>query len=198
MPSPRRPVRLWVNLSGVELASDSLVDDVVETLEATRLDPALLTLEITEHSVIMGEDAAIERMSAMRKLGVSVAIDDFGTGYSSLSRLGVFPLDMLKIPKPFVDRLVDDAADQSLVDAILRLAGSLGLGTVAEGVESRAQADLLRKLGCPLAQGFLYAPALDGDTVSRLLGSGITLPAQHGFRSASVARPTAEHPRRVA
>ena len=144
----------------------------------------------------MGEDAAIERMRALRKLGVKVAIDDFGTGYSSLSRLGDFPLDMLKIPKPFVDKLVDDAADQSLVDAILRLAGSLGLETVAEGVERDAQAEILLALGCPLAQGFLYAPALDGDFVGRLLGSGMKLPAEHGFRTMSLSRPSAT--RRVA
>jgi diguanylate cyclase (GGDEF)-like protein len=185
---PHRPVGVWVNLSAVELASETLVHDIVEILEMSQLDPALLTLEITEHSVIMGEDAAIERMGALRQLGIKVAIDDFGTGYSSLSRLGDFPLDMLKIPKPFVDKLVDDAADQSLVDAILRLAGSLGLDTVAEGVESEAQADILSQLGCPLAQGFLYAPALAGDFVGRLLGSGMKLPAEHGFRSATLGR----------
>jgi len=114
---PHRPIGVWVNLSAIEMASESLVRDVVETLATSNLDPTLLTLEITEHSVIMGEEAAIERMSALRELGVKVAIDDFGTGYSSLSRLGDFPLDMLKIPKPFVDKLVDDAADQSLVCA---------------------------------------------------------------------------------
>ena len=194
---PKSPIGVWVNLSAVELASDNLVDDVVEILEASQLDPRLLTLEITEHSVIMGEDAAIERMRTLRKLGVKVAIDDFGTGYSSLSRLGDFPLDMLKIPKPFVDKLVDDAADQSLVDAILRLAGSLGLETVAEGVERDAQAEILLALGCPLAQGFLYAPALDGDFVGRLLGSGMKLPAEHGFRTMSLSRPV-DATRRVA
>ena len=185
---PRRPVGVWVNLSAIEVASITLVDDIVEILETSHLDPTLLTLEITEHSVIMGEEAAIERMGALRKLGIRVAIDDFGTGYSSLSRLGDFPLDMLKIPKPFVDKLVDDAADQSLVDAILRLAGSLGLDTVAEGVERDAQAEILLELGCPLAQGFLYAPALDGDFVGRLLGSGMRLPAEHGFRTMSLNR----------
>ena len=187
---PHRPIGVWVNLSAVEMASETLVRDVVDILETSNLDPTLLTLEITEHSVIMGEEAAIERMGALRKLGVKVAIDDFGTGYSSLSRLGDFPLDMLKIPKPFVDKLVDDAADQSLVDAILRLAGSLGLDTVAEGVEREAQAEILLELGCPLAQGFLYAPALDGDFVGRLLGSGMKLPAEHGFRTMSLARPS--------
>jgi diguanylate cyclase (GGDEF)-like protein len=194
---PHRPIGVWINLSATDLASDTLVADVTETLEVSQLDPCLLTLEITEHSVIMGEEAAIERMRILRDLGVRVAIDDFGTGYSSLSRLGDFPLDMLKIPKPFVDRLVDDAADQSLVDAILRLAGSLGLDTVAEGVETDDQARILLELGCPLSQGFLYAPALQGDFVGRLLGSGMKLPAEHGFRMVGVHNH-GETPRRVA
>jgi diguanylate cyclase (GGDEF)-like protein len=188
---PKRQIGVWVNLSAIDVASETLVDDVVDVLVGAHLEPSLLTLEITEHSVIMGEDAAIERLAALRKIGVRVAIDDFGTGYSSLSRLGEFPLDMLKIPKPFVDKLVDDQADQSLVDAILRLAGSLGLDTVAEGVELEAQAELLRALGCPLAQGYLYAPALDGDFVVRLLSSGMRLPAEHGFRTMSLARQSA-------
>jgi diguanylate cyclase (GGDEF)-like protein len=194
---PQRPIGVWVNLSATDLGSETLVTDVVESLRTSQLDPRLLTLEITEHSVIMGEDAAIERMRALRAQGIRVAIDDFGTGYSSLSRLGDFPLDMLKIPKPFVDKLVDDAADQSLVDAILRLAGSLGLDTVAEGVESEAQAAILLELGCPLSQGFLYAPALAGDFVGRLLGSGMKLPAEHGFRTMTLHRQ-ADPPRRVA
>jgi EAL domain-containing protein (putative c-di-GMP-specific phosphodiesterase class I) len=93
---------------------------------------------------------------------------------------------------------VDADADVSLVDAILRLAGSLGLGAVAEGVEREVQADLLRELGCGLGQGYLYAPALDGDFVLRLLRSGITLPAPHGFRSAPPVGAQARDERRVA
>ncbi|HEY7380267.1 MAG TPA: EAL domain-containing protein [Gaiella sp.] len=193
-----RRVGIWVNLSAIELTSDHLVQDIRSALERTRLDPGLLTVEITESSVIKGEEFAIRKMRDLRELGVRVAIDDFGTGYSSLSRLGEFPLDVLKIPQPFVDRLVDADADVSLVDAILRLAGSLGLGAVAEGVEREVQADLLRELGCGLGQGYLYAPALDGDFVLRLLRSGITLPAPHGFRSAPPVGAQARDERRVA
>ena len=179
----KRRIGVWINLSAVDLTSESLVEDVTRNVEAAQLDPTLVTLEITETSVIVGEDTAIQNVRALREVGVRVAIDDFGTGYSSLSRLGEFPLDMLKIPMPFVDRLSEERADLRLVDAIIRLAGSLGLGVVAEGVERDVQARLLGELGCTLAQGYLYAPALDSDNVMRLLQSGLCLPQAHGFGS---------------
>ena len=176
----RRP-GVWINLSAVDLTSESLVEDMTGNVARAQLDPTLVTLEITETMVIVGEKAAVENVRALRDTGMRVAIDDFGTGYSSLSRLGDFPLDMLKIPMPFVDRLNDDSADCRLVDAILRLAGSHGLGVVAEGVEREVQARVLSSLGCELAQGYLYAPPLDGENVLRLLQSGIRLPQAHGF-----------------
>ena len=151
---PGRRIGVWINLSAVDLTSDSLVDDMTQNVTRAQLDPTLVTLEITEHSVIVGEQAAVENVTALRKVGMHVAIDDFGTGYSSLSRLGEFPLDMLKIPMPFVDRLSDEKADRRLVDAIIRLAESLDLGVVAEGVEREVQARVLAALGCRLAQGY--------------------------------------------
>ncbi|MDH5332867.1 MAG: bifunctional diguanylate cyclase/phosphodiesterase, partial [Thermoleophilia bacterium] len=188
-----RPVGIWINLSAVDVASPTLVEDVAGALATFHVDPALVTLEITEHDVIIGEEEAIERLIALRETGVRIAIDDFGTGYSSLSRLGEFPLDMLKIPQPFVDRLVDDADDRKLVTAILGLAASLGLGVVAEGVEHETQAGILRELGCTLAQGYLYAPPLDGDYVIRLLESAMTLPPRHGFQWARLGQPGTSH-----
>jgi diguanylate cyclase (GGDEF)-like protein len=176
-----RPIGVWINLSAVDLTSDSLVEDVNRHIALSRLDPGLVTLEITETSVIVGQETAIENVRALRAAGVRIAIDDFGTGYSSLSRLGEFPLDMLKIPMPFVERLSNEQADQRLVDGIIRLADSLGLGVVAEGVERELQAHTLRQLGCELAQGYLYAPAIDSETVMRLLRSGLHLPHTDGF-----------------
>jgi len=190
-----RRVGVWINLSAVDVANPMLVDDVMGFLTTFKLDPALVTLEITEHDVIIGADEVIERLGALRASGLQIAIDDFGTGYSSLSRLGEFPLDMLKIPQPFVDRLVDDADDRKLVTAILGLSHSLGLDVVAEGVESEEQAVILRDLGCTLAQGYLYAPALDGDYVVRLLESGMRLPAEHGFHRMSLRPPGSPRPR---
>jgi EAL domain-containing protein (putative c-di-GMP-specific phosphodiesterase class I) len=92
--------------------------------------------------------AALLAMQRLRDLGVSLTIDDFGTGYSSLSRLAEFPIESLKIPKPFVDKLLGEDADEAFVDAILRLGESLGLAAVAEGIEHPAQAERLRKMGC--------------------------------------------------
>jgi diguanylate cyclase (GGDEF)-like protein len=174
-----RPIGVWINLSAIDLTSGSLVEDVTRQIALSRLDPGLVTLEITETSVIVGEEIAIENVRALRAQGIRIAIDDFGTGYSSLSRLGEFPLDMLKIPMPFVERLSGKQADQRLVDSIIRLASSLGLGVVAEGVERELQAQTLRGLGCELAQGYLYAPAMDSETVMRLLRSGVNLPQTH-------------------
>ena len=176
-----RPIGVWINLSAVDLTSESLVEDLNRHVALSKLDPGLVTLEITETSVIVGEEAAIENVRALRSAGMRIAIDDFGTGYSSLSRLGEFPLDMLKIPMPFVERLSQEEADVRLVDGIIRLADSLGLGVVAEGVERELQAETLRELGCELAQGYLYAPAIDSDTVMRLLRSGLHLPHERGI-----------------
>jgi diguanylate cyclase (GGDEF)-like protein len=180
-----RRTEVWINLSAVDLTSDSLVDEMMGNVTRAKLDPTVVTLEITETSVIVGEQAAIENVSALRHAGIRIAIDDFGTGYSSLSRLGDFPLDMLKIPMPFVDRISDDQADRRLVDAIVSIARSLELGVVAEGVEREVQARVLAELGCELAQGYHYAPPVDGDTVLRLLRSGISLPHEHGFNAAT-------------
>src|SRR5207247_11339389 len=118
----------------------------------------LVSLEVTEASVVQDETRVARLMSDLRDLGFSISIDDFGTGYSSLSRLRDFPIDMLKIPKPFVDRLARDGVDASLVDPAMRLAGSLGLTAVAEGIETAEPADRLRALGCDLAPGFFFGP----------------------------------------
>jgi len=192
-----RRTEVWINLSAVDLTSESLVDEMMGNISRAKLDPTLVTLEITETSVIVGEQAAIENVGALRHAGIRIAIDDFGTGYSSLSRLGEFPLDMLKIPMPFVDRISDHQADRRLIDAIVSIARSLELGVVAEGVEREVQARVLAALGCELAQGYHYAPPVDGDTVLRLLRSGITLPHEHGFgvhRSPYRARHESEQP----
>jgi len=108
-------------------------------------------------------------MQRLRELGVGLTIDDFGTGYSSLSRLAEFPIESLKIPKPFVDKLLGDDADEAFVDAILRLGDSLGLAAVAEGIEHRAQADRLRQMGCRFGQGYLFGRPAPAEEVERLL-----------------------------
>jgi diguanylate cyclase (GGDEF)-like protein len=167
----RWPDRLsvWLNLAPAELANERLVDTLAEALKGYGVDPKRLVVEVTEQGVIQGSDAALVAMRRLRELGVALTIDDFGTGYSSLSRLAEFPIESLKIPKPFVDKLVGENADEAFVDAILRLGDSLGLAAVAEGIEHPAQAERLRQLGCKLGQGYLFGRPAPAAEVERLL-----------------------------
>jgi diguanylate cyclase (GGDEF)-like protein len=160
---------LWVNVAPGELTDERLVEDLAVALARSHIDPRRITVEITESTVVRDEQGAMRAMRRLRDLGLRLSIDDFGTGYSSLSRLAEFPIELLKIPKPFVDRLVGEDADVSFVDAIQRLAGSLGLISTSEGVENAEQARILRDLGCGLAQGYLFAEPMSGPQVSRLL-----------------------------
>ena len=167
----RWPDRLsvWLNLAPAELANERLVDTLAEALKGYGVDPKRLVIEVTEAGVIQSSDAALLAMKRLRDLGVGLTIDDFGTGYSSLSRLAEFPIESLKIPKPFVDKLVGEDADEAFVDAILRLGDSLGLAAVAEGIEHPAQAERLRQLGCKLGQGYLFGRPAPAAEVERLL-----------------------------
>jgi diguanylate cyclase (GGDEF)-like protein len=160
---------IWLNLAPAELANERLVDTLAEALKGYGVEPSRLVIEVTESGVIRGSDGALVAMRRLRDLGVSLTIDDFGTGYSSLSRLAEFPIESLKIPKPFVDKLVGEDADEAFVDAILRLSDSLGLAAVAEGIEHRAQAERLRELGCSYGQGYLFGRPAPAEEVERLL-----------------------------
>ena len=167
----RWPERLsiWLNLAAAELANERLVDTLAEALKGYAVEPSRLVLEVTESGVIQGSDGALVAMQRLRELGVSLTIDDFGTGYSSLSRLAEFPIESVKIPKPFVDRLVGEDVDEAFVDAILRLGDSLGLAAVAEGIEQPAQAERLRQMGCRYGQGYLFGRPAPAEEVERLL-----------------------------
>jgi diguanylate cyclase (GGDEF)-like protein len=167
----RWPERLtiWLNVAAAELANERLVDTLAEALKGYNVDPSRLVIEVTESGVIQGSDGALVAMRRLRDLGVGLTIDDFGTGYSSLSRLAEFPIESLKIPKPFVDKLVGEDADEAFVDAILRLSDSLGLAAVAEGIEHPAQAERLRQLGCRLGQGYLFGRPAPAKEIERLL-----------------------------
>ncbi|HEU5477008.1 MAG TPA: EAL domain-containing protein [Gaiellaceae bacterium] len=167
----RWPERLsiWLNLAPAELANERLVDTLAEALKGYVVDPSRLVIEVTESGVIQGSDAALVAMRRLRDLGVGLTIDDFGTGYSSLSRLAEFPIESLKIPKPFVDKLVGPTPDEAFVDAILRLGDSLGLAAVAEGIEQPAQAERLRQLGCRFGQGYLFGRPAPAEEAERLV-----------------------------
>ena len=166
-----------VNVSARQLRSPSLVQDVCAALEESGLAPHKLVLEITESMLLDERDAVTERLEALRQLGVRIAIDDFGTGYSSLSYLGRLPVDVLKIDRSFTIGL-GHAAERSLVPAILELARTLGLMTVAEGVETEQHGRRLRELGCQLAQGYYFSkPLPEAEMTEALRGIPVLAPA---------------------
>jgi diguanylate cyclase (GGDEF)-like protein/PAS domain S-box-containing protein len=154
-------MRLSVNLSPRQFLAPGFVDQVRRTLDTTGFDPGLLTLEVTESVLVEEGPAAMTPLEELRDLGISLAIDDFGTGYSSLVYLRRLRVDTLKIDKSFIDGLADGSDDDTIVRTIIHLASSLGLGVVAEGVETEEQRARLIAHGCPHAQGYLFAPPLE-------------------------------------
>jgi diguanylate cyclase (GGDEF)-like protein len=153
-------IGVHVNVSARQLAAPGLVDDVRTALAEHHLSPRVLLAEMTESVLMDDVTAAQARLTELRDLGVRVGLDDFGTGYSSLGYLKDFPLDVVKIDRAFVTSLATDANDRILATAIINLCHELRFTTVAEGIETEAQAGLLRQLGCDRAQGFLFARPL--------------------------------------
>jgi diguanylate cyclase (GGDEF)-like protein/PAS domain S-box-containing protein len=146
-----------INVSGRHLQQGDLVRDVARALRHSGLEPGRLVIELTESTMMHNTEANLARLGELKALGVRLAIDDFGTGYSSLSYLHRFPIDILKIDRSFVGRLVTEGDGPELARAVVRLGETLGLDTVAEGIESEAQASALVELGCVAGQGFLFA-----------------------------------------
>jgi EAL domain-containing protein (putative c-di-GMP-specific phosphodiesterase class I) len=147
-----------VNVSALQLVGTDFFDVTMAALEVSGVSPGRLTLEITEQAAIQDLGRTASRLELLRSEGVHVAIDDFGTGFSSLQYLSRLPVDILKIDRKFVWGLGQHAEDDVLVRSMLGLAAELGLEVIAEGVETRRQADLLLEYGCRLAQGFLFSP----------------------------------------
>lgn len=152
-----RPLRVSVNVSNVQFRAGDLVDRVESVLVRSGLPPELLELEITESVIMEPGTAAGDHLDRLRKLGVRLSLDDFGTGYSSLVSLKRLPLHVLKIDQGFVRGLPEDQNDLQIVRTILTMAQNLGLDCIAEGVETSAQFDLLRELGCPAFQGYHFS-----------------------------------------
>jgi EAL domain-containing protein (putative c-di-GMP-specific phosphodiesterase class I) len=158
-----------VNISARHFQHEGLVEDVSSALKASHLDPSCLVLEITESLLVHDAESVIARMLELKQLGVAFAVDDFGTGYSSLSYLKRFPIDILKVDKSFVDDVGDSDRALALAEAIVQLARSLNLDTVAEGIEKSRQAEGLRALGCGYGQGFLFARPVGADELEQIL-----------------------------
>jgi len=163
-----------VNLSAPELSDGSLVSSVGEALAATGLPPDRLVLEVTESRIVESDGAAPAVLAELRSIGVRVALDDFGTGYSALAMLGALPVDVIKIARPFVLDL-ERPGTEAVVGSLIELAGKLKLGTVVEGIETRAQAETLERLGCELGQGYLFGRPMSAEAAAALLGAGAPL-----------------------
>ncbi len=158
-----------VNLSCRQFQDLKLLERIKDILTRTGLDPARLELEITESTVMSNAAQAAQVLQELKDMGVRLAVDDFGTGYSSLSYLKRLPIDVLKIDRGFITDLGSNSEDLAIVEAIVNLGQTLELTTVAEGVESQVEADLLCKLGCDMAQGYLYSKPLSAERAGQWL-----------------------------
>ena len=172
-------LRMAVNVSGRHLMHPRFAETVIQALKRSSVVPTQLELEITEGVAVSEMREAITSLSRLRGLGVRIAIDDFGTGYSMLSRLRQLPLDTLKIDRSFISEIADPDEDAPIISATIAMATSLGLEVVAEGVETQAQLDFLRRHGCHLAQGFLLSRPCEPEVVAALLQQP-TAPASLG------------------
>jgi EAL domain-containing protein (putative c-di-GMP-specific phosphodiesterase class I) len=163
-----RPIQLSVNVSVRQLTPD-FADFVARTLQAAAVQPACLSLELTE-DVLIEDDASIrDVLDQLRTLGVSLAVDDFGTGYSSMGYLKRLPFRTIKLDRSFVQNLVPEGVDEAIVTAVIALGKALSLEVVAEGVETEEQLAIVRRLGCQLVQGYYFSPAVSATEFSGLL-----------------------------
>jgi diguanylate cyclase (GGDEF)-like protein len=153
-------LKVAVNVSSRQFQQPDFVEQVLATLQSTGADPARLDLELTESLLVEDVDAVIEKMLALRLKGVNFTLDDFGTGYSSLFYLKRMPLGKLKIDRTFVRDLLIDPNDAAIAKTVVALAHTLGLGVVAEGVETPAQHEVLASFGCDDYQGYLFSRPL--------------------------------------
>jgi PAS domain S-box-containing protein len=183
------PLTLNVNITPKQFAQPELASQIGKTLQETGLDPRCVNLEITETIAMADAKRSAVVLSELKALGVSLDIDDFGTGYSSLSRLQGFPVDTLKIDRAFISRIDTDLATHEIVRVIVMLAHGLHLKVVAEGVETQAQIDLLKEIGCELAQGYFYSKPAAADTIEQLLSNNrsANIPATRAKKATSTS-----------
>ncbi|MCK1594590.1 EAL domain-containing protein [Bradyrhizobium sp. 164] len=169
-------VRVAVNVSPVQLKCDTLALRIAGALAASGLDPRRLELEITEAVLIRDDEAALSILHQLRAIGVRIALDDFGTGYSSLSYLKRFPFDKIKIDRCFVADIAETNGAPVIVQAVVNIAAASSMTTVAEGVETEAQREMLRKLGCTEMQGYLFSAPKPASEVRKLFRTGDAAP----------------------
>ncbi|MBK1725912.1 putative bifunctional diguanylate cyclase/phosphodiesterase, partial [Halorhodospira neutriphila] len=166
------PLGLAVNVSPLQFNQDDWGERVLERLSRARVTGRCLKLEVTESLLMANIGTAQAKMADLRTAGVSFALDDFGTGYSSLAYLQELPLDYLKVDRSFVQRIGEARASEGIIEAVLAMAGHLGLRVIAEGVETAEQAAFLRERGCAVGQGFYWSKPLAAEEVEPLLRGG--------------------------
>ena len=181
------PVTVNVNVSPRQLAARGFVDQVAAVLETTGIDPQVVSLEITEGALVGDPATALEVLGRLEALGLRLTIDDFGSGYASFGYLKRFPVSTLKIDRSFVESVDRSSDDQAIVGSVLGLARSLGLSCIAEGVERPRQVAQLRRLGCELAQGYLFGVPQPAELLSPAVVAGAA-----GRPVRPTRRPTAE------
>jgi diguanylate cyclase (GGDEF)-like protein/PAS domain S-box-containing protein len=168
--APGRPIRIAINVSARQLARSTFVERLRRLIHEFGMDPGLIELEVTESVIIEGAGGARSALDHIAELGVGLAIDDFGTGYSGLAYLKRLPIDTVKIDQSFVRDLTIDPDDAAIVAAIVAMARGLGVGVVAEGIETEEQLAELQRLGCFRGQGYLLARPMNAAAVRQLLG----------------------------
>jgi diguanylate cyclase (GGDEF)-like protein len=164
-----------VNLSPVQLAQAGVTDMIGETIAQTGADPARMIIELTESALVENSAANLDKLRAIKDVGVRLALDDFGTGFSSLGYLRQFPFDLIKIDRSFVGEVDVDGGAAALAKSVISIGEALNLMSVAEGVETISQADWLTRAGCDAAQGYLFAPPLPPDQLFPLLTGELPL-----------------------
>lgn len=185
LPGPARPPYVSVNVSARQFRDAGFVEQVGQALSTPGLEPGSLQLELTETVLLQRDDRLQTVLHTLKELGVHIAVDDFGTGFSSLRYLRDFPIDVLKIDKSFIDDIARDAQQVALVEGIVRIADTLGLQVIAEGIEDTAQRDLLAQMGCRFGQGYLFARPMTVEQSAHVLRE----PSAHPFAPPRTWRP---------
>ncbi len=163
------PLKISLNISSFQLNQPDFVEQVQRVLQQSNLKASQLNLEITETVIMNNIEAASFKLQCLQNLGIKISIDDFGTGYSSLNYLQQLPIDILKIDRSFVSRLESHPAEFQIIEAIIKLGNVLGMETLAEGIETREQSDLIQSLGVDYAQGYLFSKPLNVNSVEQTL-----------------------------
>lgn len=168
-----RKLKVAINVSPRQVQQGDIAAALERALSITRLDPELVTVEITESLLLASGEEVLRKINRIRDIGARIAVDDFGTGYASLSYLKHFPVDILKIDRSFVAGALDGGDDARLIEAIIALGHSLGMQIVGEGVETAEQMDFLAARGCDLVQGYRFSPPLVADRFRQFVAESV-------------------------